>query len=747
MGALLHGDPLRHEITLAHEQVVLPTDPPRSAPLLATDLALIRRMIDSGHAQDAADLGVSRAAEEGYPGLQWTDPLVPSATLVIETDSAVPTDYRRYVDMELDVVSVHWKDGARTASIETFVSRADHVMIARLAGAARGASIRLAAPGNVMTTMSGVKGGNAERVQFNSGSEDGMQWLAMRFVANWPLNVLGSNTVLRVLHEDAEAKTIAVALDVADSSASNDSVDGGARLRALETDYEQLLREHAAHLRRKVKMTRLSLHVQSDGRAVEDLLADQSPDAKKNLIETQYRAAQRLIADSTGTLPPTLQGVWSGSFDPAWSSDYTMNGNVQSGSISSMLGTGNPAQLRTYLDMLEGFAEDFRDNARRLFGTEGFVLPSRCSPTHGACTHFDAKHCHEYWTAGGAWSALFFLDYVWHTADLDYLRSSAYPFAREVERFYEGFLTRDDDDRIVFSPSYSPENRSPTFDSQACRNATMDRAVLDRLLHGLIRSSQLTGIDQELEPRRREWLNALPPYRIAPDGTLAEWLDDGVIERVGHRTASHLLGTWFEPDGRFHAELREPARNLIRAKLSWRASGGNREEMAYGLVQLGLAAAVIGDPGLALECVDRMSRLYFLPSLSTTHDVGSIFNVDIAGGFPAVINAMLLNSTVDSITLLPAIPSQWASGHLDGLNLRGGVVVDRLEWTPSTIRMVARTTPGARRLRAGTPIRVIAPAGWVLASLHETTPTNVVDVDPADGDFIDLEAHPEDPRA
>ena len=51
------------------------------APRLAPHLIEIRRLIASGRAQEAAELAVAVAAEDGYPGLQWTDPHVPVATI------------------------------------------------------------------------------------------------------------------------------------------------------------------------------------------------------------------------------------------------------------------------------------------------------------------------------------------------------------------------------------------------------------------------------------------------------------------------------------------------------------------------------------------------------------------------------------------------------------------------------------------------------------------------------------------
>lgn len=698
LGAILWGRPGHHRVTLSHEVVVLPTDPVRSAPLLAPDLPTFRRLIREGKAQDAAELAVRRAEAEGYDRLQWTDPIVPVAELSLDGAVEHADRYRRDVDLRTGVVEVTWRSAGVEEAIRLFVSRADRVAVLEVRGGTE--PVRLGEPGDTgPTTTSGVRGGNAGLAVFEKVAAAGASALLLRFTAPWAPVGSGALTRVRTLASNEDRALLVV--DVVPSAAADP-----ARSPDLPTDWDVLLRRHEHALRAQVRTTTLDLGAIRRGAPVEELMAGQDGQSRDELLEIQHRAAQHLIASSTGEFAPTLQGIWSGTFDPAWSSDYTMNGNVQTGAISSMLSTGNAPALRTYLDMLERFGDDFRENARRLYGASGFVLPSRCSIRHGRTTHFDERHCHEFWTAGGAWAAASFFDLCWTTADLDYLRDHAYPFGREVERFYEDFLVWEDD-RIVFVPSYSPENTSPTFGSQACRNATQDRAVLAVLLRDLLRASSLLGVDEDLGRRRRAWVAALPDHRVAPDGSLAEWTDDGVEERLGHRTASHLLELWFELDGPAPAWLRDAVRTTVRRKLDWRASPQGKEEMAYGLVQLGLAAAAVGDAEGALECVDRMSRHYFLPSLSTTHDVGAIFNVDIAGGLPAVVHAMLVRSGLGTLDLVPALPERWAAtGGITGVHARGGIVVEDLRWAPSSVSVRLRALPGSRHIRGGEQLRV-----------------------------------------
>ena len=65
--------------------------------------------------------------------------------------------------------------------------------------------------------------------------------------------------------------------------------------------------------------------------------------------------------------------------------------------------------------------------------------------------------------------------------------------------------------------------------------------------------------------------------------------------------------------------------------------------------------------------------------MTSYHDPGSIFNVDICGGLPAVVSEMLIQSSAGIIDLLPACPKQWPDGNIRGVQTRCGATVD-LVW-------------------------------------------------------------------
>ena len=104
-----------------------------------------------------------------------------------------------------------------------------------------------------------------------------------------------------------------------------------ASLAKLPDDYGHLLQRHATIHGALFNRMRLDLGGGADHRlTTEELLANRRTTPSRALIEKVFDAGRYNIISCTGDLPPTLQGVWAGTYVPAWASDFTHNGNVPS---------------------------------------------------------------------------------------------------------------------------------------------------------------------------------------------------------------------------------------------------------------------------------------------------------------------------------------------------------------------------------------------------------------------------------
>ncbi|MEO3861052.1 glycoside hydrolase N-terminal domain-containing protein [Acrocarpospora sp. B8E8] len=741
-GTLVYGGPHALALTFSHERLFLPLVPPLDPPNTARILPELRSLLYGGAYQQAADRVTALAIEENpdYTELRQINPLVPSATLTFHPLTS-NSPYFRECDFTSGLVTQGWPGLTQ----EVFASRPDDVIAIRLTGDVSGI-LTLSPPGSTpIESTPTITGAFTLRlntpiyqVECHVTAQGGHLWttgtrLEIRSATSVTITARTTMATDPLLpstpHPPARFDELLTRhapihgnlfhrshlhLNPHQATARAEETDRSrppqtiAKAEGTDADFFDRSRHLKATARAEEADGDLfdrSSHLQTTAKAEEthgdlfDLprLRQITVNAERTLaqggeqlIETLYAAGRYAIISSVGDLPPTLQGVWSGTCHPAWQSGYTIDGNLQS-AVAALLSTGTPELLLPAFDLFDSFLPDFRANAHRLYGCRGILTPVHLS-THGRQNHFTPRWCQTFWTAGAAWLSRLYFDYYSHTLDTHFLRTRALPFMTEAATFYEGFL----DPQGNFVPSYSPENAPPGETTQAAINATMDLAAVRDLLTNLRR------VDPR--PRWETLARRLPSYRIAPTGELAEWAWD-IKDNHAHRHASHLYPFWYEAD--FH--LAEAGAIAVQKRLAWWRSAES-DEMAFGLVQIGLAAAGLGMTAEADEALTLLSTRYWRPNLVSTHNRDAIFNVDICGGTPALIAAMLLRSTHEGrIDLLPACP--WPSGEVTGLLARAGIRLDRLAWSPKRIEatLTARETITAKvngqeaHLPAGTP--------------------------------------------
>lgn len=698
LGALVHSTSDRIRLTLGHERLFLPVTAPLPAPETARILPELRALLLQGRSREAAARIVEVAAQEGYTDTRWIDPLVGAAVLSfapLTPGEGVPT---RTCDLDTGLVTERLPDGTVH---RTFASRVDGAVVGEIAsphgldGTLRLSPLEETPPVALTSRTEVAPGLLALRVGFPERPDDALDGYTVTCavtaeegrvrVGDEGLELRGVRRLRLVTRVTVEKAGPPRARVVGGTTASGGRVgrnaDDGTEAREVGGDegFGPMLERHrAVH---GALMDRFRLELGTDP-GVSDLLGEElsACDPTPELVTRLTDAGRYAIISSCGELPPTLQGVWSGTYDPPWRSGYTFDGNLPS-AVAALHATGTPELMTGLFDLLDGMAEDLAQNARRLYDCGGVLLPAHAS-TSGRHDHFGPEWCLTCWTAGAAWMSRLYWDHYSHTRDRGFLRERALPFLTAAAEFHEDFLTDEG-----FCPSYSPENTPGDGDGQATVNATMDVAVVRDLVRNLVRAHRVLG-----EPGARRWVRLgarLPGYRIAAGGELAEWAGPAgplaQTERHGHRHASHLYPLWYEPDPAFAApRMRAAAVAAVRARLGW-WRGQESDEMAFGLVQLGLAAANLGLAAEAHETLALLATRYWRPTLVPTHNRGSLFNVDIGGGFPAVVATMLARSGEGYVDLLPALPRQWGSGRVEGLRARGGIIVDRMEWSDGRV--------------------------------------------------------------
>lgn len=705
IGANVFSRPLDETIIFTHERLFLPMGAPKMPPDSASRLFEIRALLERGLYKQATQLAFDLSEQTSF---MYPDPFVPAFDLSIKMQSETDiTDYMRSVDFQTGEVTVHWTDKRGTFERRLFVSRAHGIAVLLITSSERGmVNCRLKLkPRDPSKKLNARKlASSAERFKnhitdLKITAENSALTFRNTFANAYPGSIHALEGVARVSVKNgtttSEGDTLVItgadqALIFVDIKVIYDPdrsriEEVKKSLANLSTDYDILLQSHKRIHSEIFNRMRLDLGGGSDHKlTTEDLLAKTTNEnLSKALIEKEFDAARYNIISCTGELPPTLQGVWAGTYSPSWASDFTHNGNVPS-AIASMLMGNMPELMLAYTSYIESIVPYLEINAKHMFGARGIVLPSR-STTNGFNNALAPTFAGGFWVAGAAWAAHFFYDYYLYTGDREFLADHALPFMEKAALFFEDYLYEGPDGKYIFSPTQSPENTPGNTNSQGSFNATMDVAVARELLQNIIAASRELGTNQEKIPVWQMMLKKIPDYMISPEGVVKEWLTPKLEDRLSHRHSSQLYALYdgMPEEIAENSELQAAFKRIIEIKLErhWNKSGF----MSFGVVQLGQAATSLGESELAYQCLVHLVNRYWLHNLASMHNHKSLFNMDISGGMPAVIIKMLVASEPGKVQLLPALPAAWPSGTIEGVLCRGQIEIKRLHWDNNLI--------------------------------------------------------------
>ncbi len=707
IGANVLGNPINEKVIFTHERLFLP----KGAPMVPKDqsnrLFEIRSLIDKGLYKEAENLQFNLSGQEDF---MYPDPFVPAFNMEIEMlgDKTVK-NYYRSVNFENGESTVGWdgKDGSYTRKL--FVSKADNRVIMKIKSSNKGGvncSIKLSRifPESKLNYkyIEGTFLAAAEYISDVKIESDG-DYITYRnsYTKAYPGSIKSVEGVAYVVAQTGKksnkngvttivgADEVLVFIDLSPvySKVSAVSKVIKEKLASSNMNYDYLLDRHFKIHGELFNRVKLDLGGGSDRYlSTEELFAKSSNDNINNaLLEKEFDAGRYNIISCSGELPPVLQGLWAGTYVPDWASDYTHNGNVPS-AIAALLMGNNSELMLSYTSYIESLIPWMEINAKNLFGCRGIVLPSR-STTNAYNNALAPDFAGGFWLAGAAWAAHFFYDYYLYTGDLKFLKERALPFMEKAALFFEDFLYVGKDGKYIFSPTQSPENTPSNTNSQGTFNSTMDVAAAKELLQNLITSSKLLSVNKDKIPFWSEMLTRMPDYMIDENGMFKEWLTPLLSNNDAHRHSSQLYPLYdnFPSEFSQNNPLLESVRKSVNYKLEKHWKGSGYGFMSFGLVQLGLVGASIGDKEIVHESLKHMVNRFWLENMASMHNHKSLFNMDISGGMPAVIIKMLVYSDPGLIRLLPALPDVWENGEINGVACRGQIVINSLKWTKNSI--------------------------------------------------------------
>ena len=426
-----------------------------------------------------------------------------------------------------------------------------------------------------------------------------------------------------------------------------------------------------------------------------------------DLEELYFQFGRYLLISSSRTsgVPANLQGLWNESVLPPWSSNYTVNINLEENYWAS--GTANLIEMQyPLIEFIANLSKTGRKTAKDYYGVErGWCLGHNSDIWAMTCPVGlnEGDPSWACWTMGGTWLSTHIWEHYLFTLDKEFLREF-YPVLKGAAEFCMDWLV-EKDGKLMTSPGTSPENKYITPDGYVGATSygnTSDLAMIRECLMDAAEASKVLGVDKFFRKRIKKTLSRLYPYQIGKDGNLQEWYYDWQDQDPYHRHQSHLFGLY--PGHHLSVEetpeLAAACARTLQIKgdettgwsTGWRVNLLARlqeGEKAYHMYRRLLR--YVSPDNYKGEDARRGGGTY--PNLLDAH---SPFQIDgNFGGCSGVIE-MLMQSSTNKIVLLPALPESWADGKVQGICARGGFVVD-MEWkNREVVSLIVSSLKGGR---------------------------------------------------
>lgn len=405
----------------------------------------------------------------------------------------------------------------------------------------------------------------------------------------------------------------------------------------------------------------------------------------------QYGRYLLISGSREGSQPLTLQGIWNDSIRPKWSSNYTVNINLQMNYWA--VETANlPECAEPLWRFIEETARAGKETAKINYHCRGWVAHHNIDLWRHTTAVGSRKKDTDvlpwsFWLMSGGW----FCEHIWEhyafTEDEEYLRDYAYPLMKSCAQFYLDYMV-ERDGKLVTCPSSSPENLF-IYDGERhgmyC-SCTMDNQILRELFTNCLRAEEVLGNpDEGFAEEIRQALPCIPDDQIGKYGQIQEWYEDFEENDPEHRHLSMLYGLY--PGNEITPDKAGQLVTAARKSLERRGDKSTPWSRAW---KIGLYAR-LGDGERAAEQLRQFLQL--TESNEISYDNGGVFSnlfcarplqIDGTLGYTAGMAEMFVQSHTDEVRFLPAIPAQWEEGYVRGLRIRGNKEVE-IEWKKGEI--------------------------------------------------------------
>jgi len=381
-------------------------------------------------------------------------------------------------------------------------------------------------------------------------------------------------------------------------------------------------------------------------------------------------------ASRKGAPPISLQAIWTADNGklPPWKGDYHNDLNTQ---LSYWPGysSNHPEESSVFTDWLWNHQSYFKEYTQRVFSTNGINVPG-VATLRGR--EMGGWHMYAMSPTISCWLAQhFYLEWK-YTMDRSFLQDRAWPWVREtaghieqLAKFKNGYRTLPMSSSPEFHDGYMEAwfLQMTNYDLALCKYVFKIAAEMAAEMGLMAEQTHLLKVGSEfpeLDISKSDGLTVAPGYPY----------------KESHRHFSHLMA--FHPLGLLSLDNQDD-KLIIESSLRNLEKQGTSQWTGYSFSWLGNLYARTKQGNKAVEALNTFARCFCSPNSfhlngdqckeghsSFTYDP---FTLEGNFAFAAGIQEMLLQSHLEKIEIMPAIPQDWKEVSFRDLRAQGAFLV------------------------------------------------------------------------